>query len=330
MGDSQHFRIRGTGRYLPDTIVTADEIDARCGVEPGWTMEHVGVVQRRRCDSPDSLANMAMQAACRAVEDAGGDWSSIDLIIDASTCRRQPIPCNAAILQSDLGECARGIPCLDVQSTCLGFLVALDLANGWLAIGDRRRVLIVCAEVGLQGMDWSQPESAALIGDGAAAVVLERCSPTPTWLHQHETFGEYREACEVIGGGHRLPPFDYSVERDADYRFRMAGPRLFRIALKHLPPLVQRVLGRATCDMDRLVILPHQASPRGVEAVRRSLKWPKERYIDHVARFGNLAAASIPFVLDLERRAGRLPPGTPLLMLGTSAGYSQAATLIEL
>lgn len=293
-------------------------------------MKHVGVAQRRRCEPPDSLSHMASEAARRAVANAGGDWSSIDLIIDASTCRRQPIPCNAALLQGDLGECARGIPCLDVQSTCLGFLVALDLANGWIAIGKRRRVLIVCAEIGLQGVDWNQPESAALVGDGAAAVVIERSEPRDTWHHVHQTFGEHVESCEVIGGGHRMPPFDYRPELDHHYRFKMDGPRLFRVALKLLPPMVQELLGRVTVDRERMIIIPHQASPRGVEAVRRSLSWPSDRYVDRVSQIGNLAAASLPMMLDLERRAGRLPDGTPVMLLGTSAGYSQAATVFEI
>ncbi|HRF01279.1 MAG TPA: 3-oxoacyl-[acyl-carrier-protein] synthase III C-terminal domain-containing protein [Pirellulaceae bacterium] len=330
MAVGQHFRIIGSGSHLPAAIVTADEADRRAGVEAGWTMRHAGVVTRHECVLPETLATMAAAACRAAVADAGCDWSDLDLILDASTCRHQPIPCNAALVSAELGGEVSGIPCFDLQSTCLGFLVALEVVNALFAAGSRRRVLIVCSEAGLAGVDWRQPDSAALIGDGAAAVVVERQAPDGDWTYRHLTLAEHRETCEVRGGAHSRPPYDYTPESDAEYRFRMDGPKLFRVALETLPGMVDELIGSTGIARSELTVIPHQASPRAVAAVRRLLRVAPDRYVDRAAEFGNLAAASLPLMIDLERRAGRLRPGMPLLLLGTSAGYSQAGAIFRL
>jgi 3-oxoacyl-[acyl-carrier-protein] synthase-3 len=216
-----------------------------------------------------------------------------------------------------------------VQSTCLGFLTALHVANSLLAGGAYRHLVIVCAESGLQGVNWKEAESACLMGDGAAAVVLRRAEPRPTYFHAQETFSQYLDTCEVRGGGHRLPPYAYRPENDADFRFHMDGPRVFRVALKHLPPLVGRLLREAGLTTGDLHVVPHQASPRAVEAVRRSLGFEPGRFHNRVAGQGNLSAAGIPAVLHQCRQEGVIARGDRVLLLGTAAGYSQAGLIFE-
>lgn len=325
----QYFELLGTGAYLPRKQVLAAEIDARLGVAAGYTESTAGVHTRYECVAPESLASMAREAAQQALDDAQLSLSQIDLIVDASTSRHQPVPCNGALVSAALGPAAQAIPVFDVQSTCLGFVVALNVINGLLATGCAERVLLICSEAGLAAANWQEPESAALLGDGAGAVVLRRAAPRRSYAFAHQTFARYSQICEVRGGLHNLPAFAYRDELAAHYRFHMDGPRLFRVARQLLPPLVAELLNVAPCDRERLRVVPHQASPRAVEAVRRVLQVPVERYHNRVAEFGNLAAASIPHALDLCRRTGWLPSGTPVLLLGTSAGYSQAALIFE-
>jgi 3-oxoacyl-[acyl-carrier-protein] synthase-3 len=325
----QHFEIVGSGLYLPRLRLTDEDIDRRAGLPAGWVRRHAGVHTRHECAEPETLSSMARAAATAALDDAGLGWRDLDLIVDGSACRQQPIPCNAACLQAAFGEQARGIPCFDVQSTCLGFVIALHLANGLFAAGAHRRILVVCSESGLAGVNWKEPESAALMGDGAAAVVLGRIEPTPTYFYRHETFSQHLDACQVTGGGHNLPPFVCTPQNEASYRFHMDGPRLFRAAFAHLPGLINPLIEQAEADRETLQVIPHQASPRAVEGVRRLLGFRPENYHNRAAELGNLAAASIPAVLHLCRSEGVVSRGQTALLLGTSAGYSQAGLIFR-
>lgn len=330
----QHFEILGTGSDLPGNGVSADEIERRAGLPAGWVERHTQVTTRYECVRPELPVTMAQRAIVRAMEDARLTWRDIDLLIECSTSRHQPIPCNAAIVLSLFRPEADGVPGMDVQGTCLGFLLGLNIANALLADpgGTCRRILLVASEGALVGADWNHPESATLLSDGAAAVIVGRREARQTYYFRHETWPEHVEECQVVGGGQRLPPFEYARERDAEFRFRMTGPRLLRIALKHLPPLVETLLdesgiGLAPESRERLLCIPHQASVHGVEAMRRRLEIPPGRFINRVAHLGNMAAASIPVVLDQLRREGIMIAEEPVLLLGTSAGYSQAGMI---
>lgn len=332
----QHFEILGTGSDLPGIGIPADEIERRAGLPAGWVERHTQVALRYECVRPETPASMARRAIVRAMEDARLTWRDIDLLIDCSTSRHQPIPCNAAILLSQFRPEVDGVPGMDVQGTCLGFLLGLNVANSLLADpgGNCRRIMLVASEGAIAGVDWNHPESATLLSDGAAAVIVGRREPQPTFFFRHETWPEHVEECQVVGGGQRLPPFDYTRERDAEFRFHMTGPRLLRIALKHLPPLVETLLresgiGETPASRERLLCIPHQASAHGVEAMRRRLEFPPDRFINRVANLGNMAAASIPLVLDQLRREKAIVAGEPVLLLGTSAGYSQAGMIFQ-
>jgi 3-oxoacyl-[acyl-carrier-protein] synthase-3 len=326
---NQHFEIIGTGLYLPRVALSAEDLDRRVGKPQGWTRDHIGVEWRHECVAPESLGSMAGEAARSALASAGLSWAEIDLIVDASASRHQPIPCNAAHLQAHFGPDAEGIPGFDIQGTCLGFILALHVANGLLAVGDYRHILIVCSEAALAAANWREPESAALLGDGAAAVVVRRCEPQATFCFVQQTFAQHLGICSVRGGAHNLPSFAYRPEMDAEYRFHMDGPRLLRIACKHLPPMTNRLLESAAVDRNQLQVIPHQASPRAVEMMRRLLGMEKHRYHNWAARFGNLVAASIPAVLHGCRAENIITRGDDVLLLGTSAGYAQAALIFR-
>lgn len=310
--------------------MSAEQIVQRAGIPAGWIAEHTQVEFRHECVAPESLLTMAVRAASRALEDASITWSQIDMIIDCSTSRHQPIPCNAAVLQAAIGNAAAGIPCVDVHGTCLGFLLGLNFANALLAAGDQRRILIVCSDAPLKAANWREPESATLLGDGAAAVILERTEPSTPWAFRHETFGQFRSDCELRGGGHALPAWNYSVEADADYRFHMDGPKLFQTALKLLPPLVDQLIARTEADRADLLVVPHQASPRALEMIRRRLRFREDQFVNRVTRTGNLASASIPLLIDQLRREGQFQQHRKVLLLGTSAGYAQAGMILNL
>lgn len=320
----QHFRITGTGGYLPARIITAAELDARLGLAPGWTLRHTGVATRHQRAPAETATDMAVHAARAAVADAGITLRDLDLIIDASTCQQQPIPSNAALLHEALGPDLRGAAALDVHASCLSFVVAVATVNAYFAAGLYQRALIVSSETPLDGVNWSDPASACLMGEGAAAAVLEHtASPAGACSYGYETFGEHAALCEVPGGGHRLPPFALTPENEVRYRFFMDGPKLHKVASQHLPPLVTRVLAEARTPLSTLHVIPHQASGPAVELLARRLGIARDRLHVSLARHGNLVAAGIPYALHEAR--GRINPGDRVMLVGTAAGYSQAA-----
>lgn len=318
----QYFSITGTGGYLPQHIITAEELDVRLALPAGWTREHTGVAERRQRAADENAAGLARQAALAALAAAGCGLRDIDLIIDASTSQQQPIPCNAALVQEALGPEAAGIPALDVHCSCLSFVAALNTANALFAVGQHRRILIVSAETPLDGVNWEDPASACLMGDGAAAVVVERCAPVHACHYGFETYAEFAHVCEIAGGGSRLPSYLYTPEQHARYRFAMDGPRLHKAASRHLPGMVRRVLNEAGAKAGELHVVPHQASGPAIELLARRLGLDRTRLHVTIAEHGNLVAAGIPYAL--HRAWPGLPPGERVMLIGTAAGYSQA------
>ena len=327
---NQNFQILGTGSYLPGKGVSAAEIEQRTGLETGWIDQHTAVKTRYECVAPDSLRSMAKKAIERCLENAKTDWNQIDLVIDCSTSLHQPIPCNAATILSLFGDATANATGFDVHGTCLGFLLGLNVANSLLAHGQYQRILLVASEATLKAANWKEPESASLLGDGAAAMLIGRSTPRDGFLFEHETFSEHYNECSVRGGGHELPVFEYSDENQDCYKFQMSGPKLFRTAMNRLPAMVKRMMERMEDDVQELLVIPHQASPKAVELIRRRLGYSEDQFINVAADYGNMAAASISFVIDHLRRNQMCQQNDQVLLLGTSAGYSQAGLIFQI
>ncbi|MCA9056896.1 MAG: ketoacyl-ACP synthase III [Planctomycetaceae bacterium] len=338
----QHFEILGTGSELPGNPISAAEFEQQLNLPAGWIARHTQVEFRYAFPATETVASFAARAIRKAMLDAQITAGDVDLLIDCSTSRHQPIPCNAAVLLAELGPEGQGIAGMDVQGTCLGFLLGLNVANALLATSVYRHIVLICAEAALQAADPRDPESATLLSDGAAAAVLGRRQQPGDLRFLHQTFAEHLSLCQIRGGGSRLPSSLYSAETDADFRFQMDGPELALNALRLLPPLVQELLACrnspagvthvdiAPVDTETLTVIPHQASPRTVELMRRRLRFPANRFINRSAVLGNMASASIPVVLDQLRREGVVSKSDQILLLGTSAGYAQAGMVFSL
>jgi 3-oxoacyl-[acyl-carrier-protein] synthase-3 len=326
----QHFTIRGSGVYFPKKEVSAEEIDRRLGKAAGWTRDNIGVNRRFECQPPETVATMGCEAVARALTAAAVAWSDIDLILDCSTSRHRPIPCNAAHVQAMFGRAAQGIPCFDIQTTCVGFIVALRVASGLMQDGAYRHVLIVCSEAPLAAVDWHDSEVAPLFGDGAAAFVLQARESPCLGAFVQQTHSQYLLACRVDGGGHLHLASEYTPETDSRFRFQMDGKMLMRAVHKHLPSMFRQIAECPQVDLDRLHMVPHQGAPKALEMARRWIDFPEDRFHRNVADYGNLVAASMPALLHQCLESGAIGKGSQVMLLGTSAGYSQAAIVFEI
>jgi len=268
---------------------------------------------------------MAAHAARAALQSGGAP----DLIVYASVCPRQLIPDTSVYVQHELG--LEGIPSFSIHASCLSFLVALQNAAALVAAGTFRRVLVVSAERGTFGRNLSDPESAALLGDGAAAAVLE---PTPRGEASEiagfrmSTWPKGAALTELRGGGQAHSPDDPAT-RPEDNLFSMDGPGVFKMARRRVPALVRELLAEQGLGVDDIDwVVPHQASGPGLEMLPR-MGFPAERTVNIVGQYGNCVAASIPMALAHLAASGRLRRGQRLLLLGTGAGFSVAGAVVR-
>jgi 3-oxoacyl-[acyl-carrier-protein] synthase-3 len=321
-GPSLRVKVASTGFYAPPRIETAAELAPRIGQTEEWILTRTGVRERRVADEP--VEAMAARAARAALQ--GG---APDLIINASTTPRQLIPDNSVFIQRELGF--DGIPSYSVHATCLSFVVAFYNAAALVAAGAYRRVLVVSAEAGSFARNMCQPESAALIGDGAAAAVLE---PTPDdeaselvgW--RMLTWPKGAELTELRGGGQRRYPNHAATQPD-DHLFSMDGPGIYRMARPRVHLVVRELLadlGLTVGDIDWVV--PHQASGPGLELLPR-IGFAIDRIVNIVGQYGNCIAASIPMALASLGASGRVRRGDRVLLLGTGAGLSVAGAVLR-
>ena len=317
-------RIAGTGGYLPERVLTNDELSKTVDTTDEWIWERTGIRERRIAAPGETTCDLAEQASRRALEAAGLEGADLDLIVVGTTTPDRVYPSTACRLQARLG--AEGGAAFDVQAVCTGFIYALGVAEKFVRTGSAARALVVGADVHSRLLDWSDRGTCILFGDGAGAIVLESASePGVMTTHLH-----------ADGKGERLLYVEGSVEDGYDNpsqspaRTRMQGSEVFKRAVKVLGGIVDQTLaanGLEREDIDWLV--PHQANYRIIEATARRLRMPMERVVVTVDRHGNTSAGSVPLALDEAVRDGRIDRGDLLLLEAFGGGFTWGSALVR-
>jgi 3-oxoacyl-[acyl-carrier-protein] synthase-3 len=323
-------RLLGTGISTPTEWLDSATLDARLGLTPGTVFARTGVT-RRGFEPERNAAEVAAEAARAALREAGLDADALDAVVCASASQDQAMPCNAALLHRALG--LRAIPAFDVNASCIGFLMGLDLVASLLACGRYRRVLLVSCDLASRALDPRDPETAGLFGDGAAAAILGAADADDTGLlaARFETWSEAAHACEIPGGGSRLTPARYAGDYGEVCTFRMDGKRLYRVAAEHFDRFVSELLAEAGIGLDAIDrVIPHQASLLGMQHIFRRLGVAPEHIEDIFATHGNQVSASLPSALHIARAAGRLRSGDTALLIGTAAGVTLGGAVLRL
>lgn len=320
--------VSGMGVSLPREIVASGDLNAKLGLRAGWIERNCGVRLRHVASGDETQESMGAAAARAALNDAGLDGREVDLLLFGAAVGRQPIPATAPLIKQCLGLSASPFPAYDVNSTCLSALTAMDLAAMHISAGRAKNVLVVTSEIASRALPWTtDPRTAALFGDGAAALVIGAANAKPAAYalgpFLMETYSEGYGHCELRAGGTR---YDFHREREeftANSLFQMKGPALYQLVSQTAPGFIRRLLdlaGWRQSDVD--LVVPHQASPHALAHIIKRCGFGADRVIDLVAELGNQVAASLPIALFKAREAGRIEAGMRVLLIGSSAGVS--------
>ena len=316
-------KIIGLGRYLPSCIISSAELEVMYNLPSGWVEQRNGVRERRRV-TDETSSFMAAEAAREALAEAGLEPDELGLIINASGTGEQAIPDTGALIQRQLGLGRSGIPSMTVHNTCLSFITALDVAAAYLNSGRYRNILIASSDISSCGINPNEPESASLVGDAAAAVVVTRsCDGDRSAIHHahFKTYGDGAYLTTIMGGGSARHPSKPGHNPDDDL-FHMDGSAVLRMVRGIDAEFLEELypgLSKSLLDID--VVVPHQASKVGLLMLRR-FGWPDARVMQTLQWLGNCVAASIPATLYQTVRDGNIQRGQKLLLVGTGAGLS--------
>lgn len=314
----------GTGSALPERTVSNAELAQTVDTSDEWIVERSGIRNRHIAGPAETTGTLATAAARRAVEAAGIEAASIDLIVLGTTTPDQTFPATATTVQAALG-CNGGMA-FDVQAVCSGFLYALGVADSMLRSGMANRALVIGAETMSRLLDWEDRGTCVLFGDGAGAIVLEAQEtegPEPrgilaTKLHAD---GAHNELLFVDGG----PSTTGTVGK-----LRMRGNQVFKHAVTNLSDVLKEVLEMSGTDAAQVDwVVPHQANARIIEGTAKKLGLPMDRVILTVDQHANTSAASVPLALDAAVRDGRIKPGQLVVLEAMGGGFTWGASLLR-
>ena len=318
--------VTGAGSYLPENIVTNDDLAKFVDTSDEWIVERTGIRQRHKAADDQPTSDLATQAALRALEAAGRTAAEIDLIVVATTTPDMTFPSVASIVQRKLG--APVCNAFDVQAVCSGFVYALSVADGFVARGLARCALVIGAEEMTRLMDWTDRSTCVLFGDGAGAVVLEPVEGQGTPADRGvlgfalRCDGNKTDLLYVDGG----PATTGSVGH-----LRMAGNQVFRHAVVNIAEAITaccEASGIEIADVDWFV--PHQANQRIIKGVGDRLGLDESKVISTVAMHANTSAASIPLALDAAIQDGRIKRGDLVLAEAMGGGLTWGACAFRL
>jgi 3-oxoacyl-[acyl-carrier-protein] synthase-3 len=313
------------GGYLPDLVVTNDELAQVVETSDAWITERTGIRRRRKAAPDQPTSDLAVAAARRALEAAGRTPEDVDLIVVATTTPDLTFPATATIVQRKLG--APVAPAFDVQAVCSGFVYALSVADGFVARGRARCALVIGAEEMTRLMDWTDRGTCVLFGDGAGALVLEAVEGEGTKADR----GLLGFALMADGTKQDLLYVDGGVSTSGQIgHLRMQGNQVFRHAVVNISEAVMAAAADAGVDVaDVDWFIPHQANLRILEGVARRLGIDEAKVITTVAEHANTSAASIPLALDVAVRDGRVKKGDLLLLEAMGGGLTWGACVVR-
>lgn len=316
--------VRGVGHYLPEKIVTNDELAKRVDTSDEWIVQRTGIKQRHVAAEGEYTSDLATKAAERAIAAAGLTPNDIDLIVMGTTTPDRTFPATATLVQNNLG--IRHGAAFDVQAVCSGFVFAVTTADSHLKNGMGKRALVIGAETCSRILDWDDRTTCVLFGDGAGAMVLEAVP------EDQEGDRGILSSCIRSDGAHWNKLYidgGPSLTRTVGH-LRMEGKEVFRHAVGMISDVVEGAFEKADKTVDDLDwFVPHQANRRIIDGAGKKLNVPEEKVIVTVDRHANTSAASVPMALSVAVEEGRIKKGDLVMIEAMGGGFTWAASLIR-
>lgn len=314
------FNITGTGSAYPTCTKTNDELSLLIETSDEWITSRTGI-RSRHISTTETLADLASEAAARALHDANTTAADLDLIICATVCGDTLTPSLACTIQKRLGATC---PAFDINAACTGFIYALDVAMGYFERKKAKWILIVAAEAMSKLVDWTDRSTCVLFGDGAGAVVL---SPGDGLLSIKITASGNEDILRLDNSPGNCP---FTESKSVHTYLKMNGNEVYKFAVSAMCGDLTEVIQTAGLTMEDIdFVLPHQANLRIIETAKTKLNIPKEKYRSNIERFGNTSSASIPILLDELNKAGEFQPGQILALAAFGGGLTTGACVIK-
>jgi 3-oxoacyl-[acyl-carrier-protein] synthase III len=320
----KYSRIAGTGRYLPERVLTNAELETRVDTTDEWIRSRTGIERRHIAADDQTTADLAEQAARKAMAAAGVTAADIDFVVVGTTTPDFVFPNVGCLLQERLGIGA--CPAFSVEAACSGFIYALSIADRFVASGSAKCALVVGAETLSRITDWTDRNTCVLFGDGAGAVILQPADEPGIMACHLGADGTYKDLLYHPYGAsrHRQPG-----ETEGPY-IHMKGNEVFKVAVKTLEGIVETTLAASQLEASAIDwLIPHQANIRIIQATAKRLGMPMEKVVLTVQDQGNTSAASVPMALDVAVRDGRIKRGDLLLLEGFGGGFTWGSALIR-
>lgn len=308
-----------TNAEMATIIETSDE----------WIRTRTGIRERRVAPKGSGAGDMGAGAAASALAAAGLAPDDVDMILVSTATPDRLLPSTACDIQAMIG--ARNAAAYDFATACSGFLYGLAMAEGHIAAGQAESVLLICTEKMSSIIDWGDRTTCVLFGDGAGAAVVQRATENSGILSSFtKSDGTLAELLYRPSGGSRFP-MDIAVLDERSHYVKMAGPEVFKSAVRSMCEAADEALRRAGVTSDEIdLLVPHQANLRIIEATAKYASIPMEKVFVNVDRYGNMSSASLPVALDEAIEQGRLASGSLALMVAFGAGFTWAANVVRI
>jgi 3-oxoacyl-[acyl-carrier-protein] synthase-3 len=325
--------IIGTGSYMPEKILTNDDLSKIVDTNDEWITSRTGIKERRIAAADQATSDLASEAARRAMADAGVTAEDIQLIIVATVTPDMFFPSTACFVQKKIG--AMNAVCFDISAACSGFLYALQVARHFINTGNRTTALVIGAEKLSSLINWQDRNTCVLFGDGAGAVVIRRNdegginAPGRVLSTVMGSDGNLADLLKVPGGASACPITPENVLSRPN-TIHMEGRETFNHAVTRMLEAAQQALEMAGLKTeDVALVIPHQANARIISAIADRLNLPLDRVFMNLDKYGNTSAATIPVALDEANKAGRLKKGDVILLVAFGGGFTWASSVVR-
>ncbi|MBS4960237.1 MAG: ketoacyl-ACP synthase III [Clostridiales bacterium] len=320
-------KIMYTGSFVPEKIVTNDDLAQIVDTNDEWIVSRTGVGQRR-ISQGDNTSDLAAKAAKKILEKGNLNPEEIDLLIVATVSADYMTPSTACLVQAKIG--AKNAIAFDVTAACSGFIYGLSIADKFIQSGVYKNAIVIGAEVLSKHVDWTDRTTCVLFGDGAGGAYVERAQQRTGILA--ENIGSDGTKGLALTGDYVAPANVFNdISKAEDVSIRMDGKAIFDFATRTVPKSIHALMEKAGVGASEIkYVIPHQANERIVQIISRKTGIPMEKFYLNMFYYGNTSAASIPIAFDEMNQKGMLAPGDKILLTGFGGGLTWGSMLIEL